>query len=188
MLFRSEVVSLHFSATRHLPVVSWSRNPLWFAALFVLIPLFRELHFYAVHRLIHHPLIYKRVHSLHHRNVNPSPYSGLSMHPLEHLAYFSGLLLHWIVPSHPVHIVFHATHAGLSPAPGHLGFHRIEIGRVRIPTDYYAHFLHHALFEVNYADGVFPLDKWFGTFHDGTPQADEATRARRLARRSPSTV
>jgi len=27
-----------------------------------------------------------------------------------------------------------------------------------------------------------PLDKWFGSFHDGTPKANEAMKARRLRR------
>jgi hypothetical protein len=27
-----------------------------------------------------------------------------------------------------------------------------------------------------------PLDKWFGSFHDGSPEADEAMRARRKRR------
>ena len=41
-------------------------------------------------------------------------------------------------------------------------------------ASYYAHYLHHKYFEVNYADGMVPLDKWFGSFHDGTPEAHEA--------------
>jgi hypothetical protein len=29
---------------------------------------------------------------------------------------------------------------------------------------------------------VLPLDKWFGSFHDGTPDGDAAMKKRRLAR------
>ena len=60
----------------------------------------------------------------------------------------------------------------------------IEIGPVDIDTHGYSHYLHHKYFEVNYADGVLPLDKWFGSFHDGTPQGDAAMKARRLMRSS----
>jgi len=35
---------------------------------------------------------------------------------------------------------------------------------------------------VNYGDGLVPLDKLFGTFHDGTPEADEALKRRRRQR------
>jgi sterol desaturase/sphingolipid hydroxylase (fatty acid hydroxylase superfamily) len=35
---------------------------------------------------------------------------------------------------------------------------------------------------VNYADGLIPFDKWFGTWHDGTPEGDAQMQARRRAR------
>ena len=37
----------------------------------------------------------------------------------------------------------------------------------------------------NYGDGMVPLDKWFGSFHDGSPEADAAMKARRLRRGTP---
>jgi sterol desaturase/sphingolipid hydroxylase (fatty acid hydroxylase superfamily) len=96
------------------------------------------------------------------------------MHPIEHLLYFSGVLIHWIVPSNPVHAIFHLAHAGLAPAPGHAGFDKIVVGEESaIDTHSYDHYLHHKYFECNYADGVIPLDKWFGTFHDGSSEAQE---------------
>ena len=76
-----EVVTLWLFANGHIPWLSWSRHPVWFIAIMLLIPLWREVHFYWVHRLIHTPFLYKTVHSLHHRNTNPGPWSGLSMHP-----------------------------------------------------------------------------------------------------------
>ena len=42
----------------------------------------------------------------------------------------------------------------------------------------YTHYLHHKYFEVNYGDGLVPLDKVFGTWHDGTKEADEQMKAR----------
>ena len=35
--------------------------------------------------------MYKYIHSLHHRNTDIEPFSGLCMHPIEHLYYFSCL-------------------------------------------------------------------------------------------------
>ena len=118
------------------PLVSWEAHPVYFTVLMLLIPLIREVHFYLVHRLLHWPPLYRTVHKLHHNNVNPGPWSGLAMHPGEHLLYFSGVLIHWIVPSHPVHAMFHLLHAGLSPVPGHTGFDKLVVGdRARsIPT------------------------------------------------------
>ena len=93
--------------------------------------------------------------------------------------------MHWIVPSHPVHALFQLIHAGLSPAVGHAGFDRI-VGRLigTIQTEGYAHYLHHKYFECNYADGAIPLDRWCGTFHDGSEEAHEAMIRRFIARKT----
>ena len=179
-----EVVTLWLFASGRIRWIHFSDHPVWFIVLMLLIPVYRDLHFYLVHRLIHWPTLYKTIHSLHHRNTNPGPWSGLSMHPVEHLLYFSAIAIHWIVPSNPVHAMFTSFHLMMSPAPGHAGFEHIEIGPVDIDTHGYSHYLHHKYFEVNYADGVLPLDKWFGSFHDGTPQGDAAMKARRLKRSS----
>lgn len=61
-----------------------------------------EFHFYCIHRLIHVPVLYKHIHSVHHNSVNPSPWSSLSMHPIEHLLYWSDSLIHLLLPSHPL--------------------------------------------------------------------------------------
>ena len=100
-----EVATLWGQANGFFPVVDWAAHPVYCAALLLFIPVWREAHFYAIHRLIHWPPLYRNVHRLHHTNVNPGPWLGLSMHPVEHALYFSGVVLHWIVPK---------------PAPRHL--------------------------------------------------------------------
>jgi sterol desaturase/sphingolipid hydroxylase (fatty acid hydroxylase superfamily) len=178
-----EVVTLWLFANGYIPWVSWAAHPVYLALLMLAIPLLREVHFYCVHRLLHVPVLYRTVHRLHHNNVNPGPWSGLSMHPVEHLLYFSGVLIHWIVPSHPVHALFHLIHAGLSPVPGHTGFEKVVVGKEgAVDTECLAHYLHHKYFECNYADGSIPLDQWFGTFHDGSDEAHEAMNRRFMAR------
>jgi len=178
-----EVVTLWAFANGYIPMLSWQAHPVGFVALMLAIPLFREAHFYLIHRLIHWPPLYRTVHNLHHNNVNPGPWSGLAMHPVEHLLYFSGVLVHWVIPSHPIHALFHLVHAGLSPVPGHTGFEKVVVGEnSAVDTHCYAHYLHHKYFECNYADGAIPLDKWFGTFHDGSEESHEAMNARFMAR------
>ncbi|MDH3293133.1 MAG: sterol desaturase family protein, partial [Acidimicrobiia bacterium] len=138
-----EVATLWLMASGRIPSLSWADNPVWFVTLFVVILVFREAHFYLTHRLIHWRPLYRAVHSLHHRNVNPGPWSGLSMHPVEHLLYFSALALHWVVVSHPVHVIFTGVHLALAPIPGHLGFERLVVGPITVGTNGYAHYLHH---------------------------------------------
>ena len=84
-----EVLYFWAAANHHVPYVSWTEHPVYCTVWLLLIPIWREFHFYWIHRAIHWKPLYKYVHYLHHKNVQPGPWSGLSMHPVEHLLYFS---------------------------------------------------------------------------------------------------
>jgi sterol desaturase/sphingolipid hydroxylase (fatty acid hydroxylase superfamily) len=174
-----EIVTLWAQANGLIRAISWPAHPVYCALLVFVIPLLQEIHFYLVHRLIHWAPLYRAVHSLHHKNVNPGPWSGLAMHPVEHLLYFSGPLLLWIIPSHPYHLLFWLQYAALGPAQGHAGFGKVLFGdRMTLDTDSYFHYLHHKYVTVNYGIELIPLDKWFGTFHDGSDDAKAMMRRR----------
>ena len=178
-----EMLLLWAYANGYATMVSPTENPLGFLALFFFVPFVHEVGFYFAHRSLHWPPLYRIAHQLHHRNTNPGPWSGLSMHPIEHVIYFSSILIFFLVPAHPIHMINLASRLGVAPAQGHTGFDRVAVGdETSMDTSYYAHYLHHKYFEVNYADGMVPLDKWFGSFHDGTPEAHEAMKARRRRR------
>jgi sterol desaturase/sphingolipid hydroxylase (fatty acid hydroxylase superfamily) len=182
-----EIFTLWAQANGLVPVVAWQSHPVYCVLLMCFIPLFHEIHFFTIHRLIHWPPLYRSVHQLHHLNVNPGPWSGLAMHPVEHLLYFSGVLLHWIVPSHPLHVLYHLQYTAFSPSQGHSGFGKVVLSeRMTLDNDHYFHYLHHRYFKVNYGDPIVPLDKWFGTFHDGSKQADEVMNRRALMANSTS--
>jgi sterol desaturase/sphingolipid hydroxylase (fatty acid hydroxylase superfamily) len=175
-----ELSCLWWLSSGHVEVLQFSTHPFLFVLLLLAIPLIREAHFYFVHRFVlHHRKLYKALHRLHHRNVNPGPWSGLAMHPLEHVLYFSSVLVHLFIPSHPIHVLFHIVIAALAPAAAHAGFQKVVlVGRSLLPADGYGHYLHHKLFECNYSDGVIPLDRWWGTLCDGSPESIAATMAR----------
>ena len=166
-----EIVTFWMFANGYVPYLEFRNQPLYFILLFLAIPLIRDFHFYLVHRLLHCPLLYKSAHYLHHKNTRIGPWSGLSMHPIEHLLYFTGVILHWFLLSHPLHAIFHLQHAGLSAAIGHTEFEVLEINygtKFPGPGSYY-HYLHHRHFECNYGGSLTMIvDKWFGTFYDGT--------------------
>jgi sterol desaturase/sphingolipid hydroxylase (fatty acid hydroxylase superfamily) len=163
-----EAVGLWLFANRHIPALTWNEHPVWFLGWLIVIPFWREFHFYWSHRLIHWKPFYRFVHYLHHKNVNPIPWSGLAMHPVETALYLSVVVIHWIVPSHPFHFLFNLQHAALAPACGHHGFEGPLLEELW-PTGSYFHYLHHRYFECNYGEAGIPLDKWFGTFRDGLP-------------------
>lgn len=161
------------------PVLLWVDNPVWFIFIFLLTPIWISFHFYWIHRLLHWPPVYKLAHALHHRNINVGPWSGLSMHPLEHLLFFSSILIHFLVPAHPLHILFHMQHQSLTAATSHTGFENLLVKDSKtLALGTFHHQLHHRYFEVNYGNLQMPWDKWFGSFHDGTAEAHERMKHR----------
>ena len=177
-----EVVTLWAYANEYIPYLDPRAHPIYFVLMLCAIQLWRLFHFYWVHRLLHWPPLYKAGHFLHHRNINVGPWSGLSMHPVEHILYFSGVLIHWIIPSHPIHAVMNGQHAALTPAQGHAGFEALVIkGERKLAGASYFHQLHHRYFECNYGEMDIPFDAWFGTSHDGSEEAHEKMREKRFA-------
>lgn len=167
-------------ANGYVPGLTFEENPVWFIALFPLLPLWASLHFYCIHRLLHWPPLYHAAHALHHRNINVGPWSGISMHPFEHLLYFSNIAIHFVIASHPVHMLFHMFAQGLSPAVSHCGFASLVIrGKVVLPMGDFFHQLHHRYFECNYGTYELPVDAWAGNYSDGTRESVEQVRARK---------
>lgn len=173
-----ETLSLVLTAQRPGVLNGSAVSYAYYALLFPLFIAWFHAHFYVFHRLLHWAPLYKRVHYLHHLNVNVGPFSGLAMHPVEHLVYFSPVILLWLIPADPVHIHFALVVMALSPAIGHNGFHAWKLGKRTVAMGDYFHFLHHRLYHVNFGTNLIPLDLWFGTFHDGSPDADRRLRER----------
>lgn len=175
----TQVIVLWVFANGWVPWLGFAENPLYLAALAFVVPMIHELHFYCIHRLIHTPFLYKWVHSVHHNSVNPSPWSSLAMHPVEHLLYFLPAAYHLIIPSNPVLALYQLHVAGFGAIPGHVGFDKMELtDTAAVDSHAYGHYLHHKYFEVNYSDGLIPLDKVFGTWHDGTAEAEDHMKER----------
>ena len=175
-----EAVTYWFYASGRLPVID---NPWYLIACVFLVILWSTAHFYFVHRWMHWPAVYPHVHELHHRNVDIGPWTGISMHPFEHLFYFSLFMLWWIVPVHPVIIVMTGFYQGISPCISHSGFDYLRLGPLRVKTGDWFHQLHHQYFNLNYGNTPTPLDKVFGSWHDGSPESLAVQKARIRERR-----
>jgi len=174
------VLMLWAMANGYAPVLTWGANPVWFVALLLLTPVWISFHFYWIHRFLHWPPLYKVAHALHHRNTNVGPWSGLSMHPIEHLLFFSSVLIHWVLAAHPIHILFHMQHQALTAATSHTGYENLLVkDKKRLALGTFHHQMHHRYFECNYGNLEVPWDRWFGSFHDGTAEATETTRTRK---------
>ena len=158
-------------ANGYLTMITWEAQPLHFALLLFVLVFWQTIHFYSIHRALHWKPLYRGAHYVHHKNVNTGPWTGLAMHPSEHAIFFLVVLLYWVVPSHPIYSIFTLQVAALILGVGHIGFDKTKVkGGVQFPSDFF-HYLHHRHFECNYGNTLFPADKWFGTFHDGSEEA-----------------
>ena len=162
------------------PTVSWGSDPVWFVALFALIPIWSIVYFSITHWLLHRGPAYTHVHSWHHKNVNVGPWSGLAMHPLEHVVLYGDVLLFLVLPAHPVHFLFAMMHHSLGAPMSHTGHDALRLpGGIRFELGDFFHQLHHRFIECNYGGPESPLDTAIDAWHDGTPEGDQATAARR---------
>ena len=137
-------------------------HPVRFALGFVLRPFWASTHFYFIHRLLHWRPLYRFAHALHHRNDNLGPWSGLSMHPVEHVIYLGSVLVHTVLLSHPIHVFFHMQWNTLGAAVTHAGFESLTVrGRPILALGSFHHQLHHRHYDCNYGNPLMPWDRWF---------------------------
>lgn len=145
----------------------YENNSINFIIALITIPVWRSWHFYFAHRLLHFGPLYNQVHSLHHRNTDIEPFSGLCMHPIEHLYYYSCILPSLFFICSPFAFLWNGVHLLLSPAASHSGWED------HFQSDTF-HYLHHRYFECNYAglDAAF-MDVLFGTFRESISEKEE---------------
>ncbi len=159
--------------------ISFETHPVWFLSLILLLPIWAGLHFYWLHRALHTRLLYRRVHAWHHKNINTGPWSGLAMHPVESFFLMFDTMIFFILPAHPIHVIFLLFHHGIGAPVSHAGFESLKLGRTRLPLGDFFHQLHHKFFDCNYGTWETPWDEWFNTFHDGTDDGNHLITERR---------
>tara|TARA_B110000208_G_scaffold190247_1_gene253703 strand:- start:1192 stop:2742 length:1551 start_codon:yes stop_codon:yes gene_type:complete len=128
----------------------------------IFIPVWRDAHFYIAHRFLHIRSIYTYVHKLHHRNADPEPFSGICMHPVEHMYYYACAFIPSLYLSSlsPLIFTWNFIHLTIAPGAGHSGFED------HFQADNY-HFIHHAKFECNYGSPMSGfVDQALGTFRE----------------------
>ncbi len=144
--------------------------PLWYLPVsLILMMLIHEVYFYFSHRIMHHPILYRRVHKTHHASLYPSPWASFSFHPWESVIESLILpLIVMIVPVHPVVFIFYMTLMTISAIVNHLGF---EVLPLKSGETWWARFLitathhseHHFYFNCNYGLYFTFLDRYLGT-------------------------
>lgn len=89
-------------------------------------------------------------------------------------------MIFFVVASHPVHVIFLLFHQGIGAPTSHAGFETLRIGKNgRFQLGDFFHQLHLRYFDFTYDTGETHWDRWFDTFHNGTPEGDVHARERR---------
>ena len=159
----------------------------WVPVSIVLALVLHDTYFYWLHRLVHHPRLYRRVHLVHHQSSNPSPLAAYAFHFTE--ALLEALVLPIILLALPMHLLalfLFATLAFAINVYGHLGHevaprwlrHSVLFGVV---TTSVHHNMHHAQGSCNYGLYFRFWDRAMGTEHPGYVAAYDAIQHKRFA-------
>lgn len=101
-----------------------SDYPLWWIPLSVILALvIHDTYFYWMHRTVHQPRFYKTVHLLHHKSINPSPWTSYSFHFIEGIleAMIAPIIL-LLLPMHPLSLILFSLASFGINVYGHLGY------------------------------------------------------------------
>lgn len=128
-----------------------------------------ETYYYWLHRLMHHPKVYKMVHKVHHDSITTSPWTAFSFHPIE--GFLEAIILPLMLLFIPVHLyalITYLTIMTLSSVINHLNieiypskFHQHWLGKWLIGASH--HSLHHSQFRFNFGLYFTFWDKWVKT-------------------------
>lgn len=145
---------------------------LWYLGFsFVAVLVLQDTYFYFIHRVFHHPSLFKWLHQGHHRSGDPTPWTSFAFDPAEALVqalFFAGVV--FIVPLHFITLVVLLMTMTIWAVVTHLGFEVFPssfphhwLGRWFIgPTH---HSIHHRKYRLHYGLYFTFWDKLLGT-HD----------------------
>lgn len=177
----SLISSLVFAITGVFMAVAWQRGwtliyvdfgqyGWWYLPFSWLVLLIvHDAYFYWVHRWLHWPGIFERYHLIHHKSLRPSGWASFSFHPVE--SFLNAIvipLIVFVLPLHPVVILFHLTLMTISAITNHIGFEVLPAFAVRWGLGNWLisgvhHTMHHRNFRSNYGLFLGYWDHWLKT-------------------------
>lgn len=156
---------------------------LYYLLTFPLMFLIHDTYFYWLHRFMHIPLVFKHVHQVHHRSVNPTPWTSYSFHIAEGILEAAILpLIAFTLPVHKSALILFLLLQFIYNVYGHLGYElypkwltKTYIGTwINTST---AHNMHHKYFNGNYGLYFLFWDRLMGTLD---PRYSEAFEKRKV--------
>lgn len=131
----------------------------------LLILVLYETYYYWLHRWMHRPGIFRRIHKVHHDSVLPTVFTAFSFHPLEAFLQFIFFPVYlMIIPVHPVMLGIVFTFLTITAMVNHAG---VEIygpptSRSQLIGSKH-HDAHHKRFKWNFGLNFTWWDKWMKT-------------------------
>lgn len=150
-----------------------SEQPLWkdLVALLIYVLIYDPF-FYFLHKIMHqNKWLYRNIHVIHHRSLNPTPWATYSFHPLEAVAnmlyFFPFFFLASVSLPMLILILFLTDMANLA---GHLGY---EVFSEKVQNSWWGqwittpthHNIHHQVSNSNFGLYFNGWDLWFKTLH-----------------------
>lgn len=156
----------------------------WVLSIIAMIFL-HDTYFYWMHRMMHHPKLYRMVHLTHHKSTNPSPWAAYSFHPLEAVVEASIIfLIVFLIPYHRSALLAFLVFMIIYNVYGHLGyelytkgFNKSWIGKWFNTS--VNHNQHHKHFHGNYGLYFLFWDRWLGTLRSDYDQAFQESDEKR---------
>ncbi len=152
--------------------VSSADYPMWWLPVSVLLALIiHDTYFYWMHKTVHHPRLFKRVHLVHHKSINPSPWASFSFHFFESVfeAMIAPIIL-LLIPMNITALIIFGFVSFAFNVYGHLGyeiapkwFRQSFLFQVMVTSTH--HNIHHAKFKGNYGLYFRAWDRIMGTEH-----------------------
>ncbi|TFK49534.1 C5-sterol desaturase [Heliocybe sulcata] len=145
----------------------------YFFASIAMFLIFTDYGIYWVHRLLHHPLVYKYVHKPHHKWIIPTPFSSHAFHFLD--GYLQSVPYHLFIYLFPLHrllylslFVFVNCWSILIHDSDMITGHPLET-IINGPAH---HTLHHLYFTVNYGQYFTWADRVYGSYRQPESELD----------------
>ena len=141
----------------------------YYFSVFPLLFLMHDFYFYIMHRIMHHPTVFKYIHLVHHKSTNPSPWAAYAFHPLEAIIEQGIVVIfYFTLPIHISHLAIFFLFSIVYNVYGHLGYELYPKGFNKnwfgkwINTSI-NHNQHHQFFKGNYGLYTLIWDRIFGT-------------------------
>ncbi len=152
-----------------------------------LIIFLHDAYFYWIHRMMHHPLLYERVHKAHHLSKDPTPWAAFAFHPSEALIEIAFVpLIIYTIPLHVAALVIFGVWQVTFNVIGHLGYEIFPRNTIRHRLFKWVntstnHNMHHKFVRCNYGlyfslwDRLMNTNhaKYYETFDEVTTRRDE---------------